>query len=282
MGNSTVSIKSAQKCKDNSLISKESISSFYDIITSEEEQLNIIYIKNVLKKQNEESKCNENHIKNKKIPTMFEWSFKGTSVYLTGSFCDWKEFFLMKKDESGIYRIILELNRGFHQYKFKIDDEWKYNINFPIYNDNGFINNYIDTSNWEIFGEYEKEEMMDHLFKTNDTDLLIHMKEKDINLKLSDEFCNSIVNYTNYIPLKNELNNITPVFPYKIIIDCVSSELLDNENKEKKYEMSLYSNKFMNEQINHFHIRKIMDKKPLKMSIISRFRLKFVNFVYYK
>ena len=56
---------------------------------------------------------------------MFEWSFKGNSVYLTGSFCNWKEFFLMKKDKNGIFRLVLDLYRGFHQYKFKIDNEWK-------------------------------------------------------------------------------------------------------------------------------------------------------------
>ena len=235
---------------------------------------------------------------------MFEWSFKGNSVYLTGSFCNWKEFFLMKKDENGIFRLILDLNKGFHQYKFKIDNEWKYNINFPIINDNGFINNYIDTTNWEINGEYENEEINKSLFSTSDIDLINYMKEKDINLKLSEQFYNANINYCNYIPLKEEFFKIAQQFTYQCIIDCIKKEIkLNEEDKEKnnniseeskvvknnnikKYKdkrnnykninntnkdnkMILYSIKFMHEQINHLHIKNIKNNNPMKISIIS-------------
>ena len=119
MGNSTISSKTGYNT-DNSLISIESRSNFYDIINSEEELMNYIHIKKRFKKQQQEEEkintLNNNDSKNNKIPTMFEWSFKGNSVYLTGSFCNWKQFFLMKKDETGIYRLILDLKRGFHQY----------------------------------------------------------------------------------------------------------------------------------------------------------------------
>ena len=313
MGNSTINLKNNNNNLDNSLISIDNSSNFYELINSEEEKLNYIYIKNRYKKQQkeEEEKVNQiNNINNSKIPTMFEWSFKANSVYLTGSFCDWKEFFLMKKDETGIYRLILNLKRGFHQYKFKIDNEWKYNINFPIYNDHGFINNYIDTSNWEINGEYEKEEICPSLFSTSDIYFINYMKEKDINLKLSEEFIKATNNYGNYIPLKSELFNITQQFPYRRITDWVNKEMNINVDKnvdkrvEKKIEKNgkykifkkdvkiigdnendkiiLYFVKNMHEQINHLHLKKIKNDGVVKISVISRFRLKLTTFVYYK
>ena len=311
MGNSSMSLKTDYN-SNNSLISLESKSNFYDMINSEEELMNYIYIKKRFKKQQHEeekkSTINNNDSKNSKIPTMFEWSFKGNSVYLTGSFCNWKEFFLMKKDETGIYRLILDLKRGFHQYKFKIDNEWKYNINFPLYNDHGFINNYIDTSNWEINGEYEKEEVFPSLFSTSDIDIINYMKEKNINLKLSKEFINSTVNYCNYKPLKMELFNNAQQFPYQNIMDCINRQIDINKdknddkdkqickgekNEDKKNDaiisedknddkMILYCTKNMHEQINHLHLKIIQDSEIMKISIISRFKLKYTTFVYYK
>ena len=314
MGNSTMSLRNGYNYQDNSLISNENYSTINDIVNSEEEKINYIYIKKRISKRiNEEEKINSN---NNKVPTMFEWSFKGNSVYLTGSFCNWKEFFLMKKDENGIFRLILDLNKGFHQYKFKIDNEWKYNINFPIINDNGFINNYIDTSNWEIKGEYENEEINKSIFSTSDIDLINYMKEKDINLKLSEQFYKANINYCNYIPLKEELFKVAQQFPYQCIIDTINKEIKLNEDKEKRnniseknkvvknkkikkykdkmqnYEnfnnenkdnkMILYSIKFMHEQINHLHIKKIKNNNPMIISIISRYKLKFTTFLYYK
>ena len=311
---SAIVLKLTAEHSDNSLISNENYSTINDIVNSEEEKINYIYIKKRISKRiNEEEKINSN---NNKVPTMFEWSFKGNSVYLTGSFCNWKEFFLRKKDENGIFRLILDLNKGFHQYKFKIDNEWKYNINFPIINDNGFINNYIDTSNWEIKGEYENEEINKSIFSTSDIDLINYMKEKDINLKLSEQFYKANINYCNYIPLKEELFKVAQQFPYQCIIDTINKEIKLNEDKEKRnniseknkvvknkkikkykdkmqnYEnfnnenkdnkMILYSIKFMHEQINHLHIKKIKNNNPMIISIISRYKLKFTTFLYYK
>ena len=329
MGNSTVSLRSGINHRDNSIISNENTSiiydninsenentsKLYDIINTEEEQLNLIYIRNKIKKEYEESKNNNNDIgaNNKKnnltIPTMFEWSFKGKSVYLTGSFCNWNEFFLMKKDENGIFRLVLDLKKGFHQYKFKIDNEWRYNKNFPTINDNGFINNYIDTSNWEIKGEYENEEINHNEFSTSEMDLINYMIEKDLNLKLTEDFYKANVNYCNYKPLKNELFNIPPQLPYQCILDCIDKNFKNNEDKEnlinhlEKYKinksnnknnnkykdiktennnMLIYCNKFVHEQVNHIHLKKIIKNRPIKNSIFSRLRLKFTTFIYYK
>ena len=83
--------------------------------------------------------------------TLFQWDGEGNNVYLTGSFCDWQQFFEMEKCEdpknnkNHKFFITLFLPKGSYQYKFKIDDKWKCNSNFPTCSDkNGNINNIID------------------------------------------------------------------------------------------------------------------------------------------
>ena len=56
----------------------------------------------------------------------------------------------MKKDSDQNFFLTLNLPKGYHQYKFKVDGEWKFNHKFPTVNDNGNINNYLDTKNFEI------------------------------------------------------------------------------------------------------------------------------------
>ena len=291
MGNSTVSLQSGyNNYNDNSLLSKESISTYLGVINPDDEKLNIIYMKNCMRKQTIEEHKNNQREPDYKVPTMFEWSFKGNSVYLTGSFCNWSQFFLMRKDENGIFRLVLDLNRGFHQYKFKIDNEWKCNINFPTCNDHGFINNYIDTSNWEVIGEFENEELNNNLFSPTDIDLINFAKEKEININLSDEFYKATITYGNYLPLKNELCNTSPQFPYEVILECINQDVKinkSNKSETDKYNKNdnnklIYYKNFMHEQVNHFHLKKIKENVPLRFSLTSRNRFKFTTFIYYK
>ena len=82
-----------------------------------------------------------------RIPVTIEWDKGGNNVYVTGNFCNWNQFFLMKKDKKGKFNLKLNLPKGIYQYKFKVDEEWEYNDKFPTCNENGIINNYIDTNN---------------------------------------------------------------------------------------------------------------------------------------
>ena len=107
--------------------------------------------------ENEENKNKEeedinmeidNEIKNNEIETTFEWDEGGNIVFVTGSFCDWNQFFLLKKNDEGKYSVTLPLPRGFHQYKFKVDDNWTYSKKQPKFEDNGNVNNFIDTTDY--------------------------------------------------------------------------------------------------------------------------------------
>ena len=59
----------------------------------------------------------------------------------------------MKKEENGKFILNINLPKGKYQYKFKVDGIWKYNDRFPTINENGIINNIIDTTNWQITSE---------------------------------------------------------------------------------------------------------------------------------
>jgi 5'-AMP-activated protein kinase regulatory beta subunit len=106
--------------------------------------------------ENEKKIGKKKAIKKDEIETFFEWDEGGNEVYLTGSFCDWKEFFLMTKNKDGKFTISLPLPRGFHQYKFKIDENWTYSKKQPKFEDNGNVNNFIDTTDFNNLNEEKK------------------------------------------------------------------------------------------------------------------------------
>ena len=221
-----------------------------------------------------------------KVPVTFEWDKDGNSVYVTGNFCDWKQFFLMKKNENGVYHLTLNLKKGLIQYKFKVDSEWKCNDKFPIINDHGNQNNYIDTTKWEIFAETSEEETNTN----NNSNAELSTKNK---LNKSYRINN---NYSNYIPEKNEMNNFAPKIPEQYQ-QKINYSKLNRQNKIGNYKFlspeeddlfgENYSYKkiknFRHEEINHINYKlKKLDKSPIASSIISRYRLKFTSFVYYK
>ena len=231
---------------------------------------------------------NENFTKIKrsqnKVPVTFEWDKGGNSVYVTGNFCNWKQFFLMKKNENDIYCLTLNLKKGLIQYKFKVDNEWKCNDKFPIINDHGNQNNYIDTTNWEISVGKSDE-------TTTNTEVSFkQIDNKSINVSL--ELQNAQKNYTNYIPKLNELNVIAPKTPEQYIKNIGLNNNTSEEEKSDFYTES-YDYKSIksvfHEQINHMNYKiknnKIVnnsrDKNSVVCSIVSRYRLKFTTFVYY-
>ena len=102
-------------------------------------------------------------IKKDEIDTKFEWDEGGNVVYVTGSFCEWNKFYLMNKNDEGKYSITIPLPRGFHQYKFKVDDVWTYSKKQPKFEDNGNVNNCIDTTDYDEYDnikEEKKEEIL--------------------------------------------------------------------------------------------------------------------------
>ena len=140
-------------------------------------------------KYNKVDKKNEtkSKIKHIRYSTIFEWDGEAQCVYLTGSFCNWEQFFEMKKSSSknNKFFLTLFLPKGIYQYKFKIDNIWKYNSNFPIYHDNsGNTNNILDLT------KENKEEMaktdISSIFTSKENEANNNETKFISNLKLFD------------------------------------------------------------------------------------------------
>ena len=265
---------------------------------------------------------NKDEKNNNEIMTEFHWDEGGNVIYLTGSFCEWKKFFLMEKKESGNYFKALMLPPGFYQYKFKVDDNWAFSKKQPKFEDNnGNVNNFIDTTNYE--NKNKKEEKKEKQIINNNTNKINEIKEEN-NLKKirRNPSINSIgilnnSNYSTYIPLKRELNIKPLSLPglykthyilnekkNKTIIERKFSQIeyIDHTNNSihplNNYNRNLTkTNYYINNNnnnlyvgfqnlyhihSNHLHSKEVIDSKNIITSIITRYRTKFSTFIYYK
>ena len=73
----------------------------------------------------------------------FEWKYGGGDVKIYGSFNNWKEGYKMKK-HGFMWKITLILDSKLYQYKFFVDNEWRYDSDTFIVNNNGNINNVVN------------------------------------------------------------------------------------------------------------------------------------------
>ena len=227
------------------------------------------------------------------IPTTFEWDGGGKSIYVTGSFCKWEQFFLMKRKNDNNYILTLNLPRGYHQYKFKIDGEWKYNNKYPTCNDGGNINNYLDTTNSDKTVKNSDEGAT--AISTNFTDNNIEISK--IPKKVSKNLfkVNSELNQEQKkIQDMKKLDRKVPKIPIEYS-NSMNINLKSNQNKlGAKNFLKINENNILSdnlsfktlistpsEQINHLE-SKTNKNKSVVVSVSSRYKFKFITFVYYK
>jgi hypothetical protein len=53
-----------------------------------------------------EKKTKDDYVENK-IKTVFYWRDEGKTVYITGNFSNWNQWFLLNKEENGLFSLIL-------------------------------------------------------------------------------------------------------------------------------------------------------------------------------
>jgi len=64
-----------------------------------------------------------------------------SEVYIAGTFNNWEKIKMTNENE--IWKYDVELDKGIYEYKFIINNEWKYDENQPIITNNGIINNIV-------------------------------------------------------------------------------------------------------------------------------------------
>ena len=278
------------------LFDDDNISLYYGLITNksetEEEEQNIDDIKNIFleeKEKNKKPKSNISGVETLKVPVTFEWDGGGNNVYVTGNFCNWKQLFLMKKEENGKFILNLNLPKGKYQYKFKVDEIWKFNDKFPTINENGNINNIIDTTNLEI--NYENMEGKATRANTSNNENNENSKSKKY---LSKSKNNSFVRqklYSNYIPKKDEFQGkVTHItFKSKSCLNFSKNKIGDNKYIEIQEKNILSDNNSYkkiaivpNTDIDHLNIKNRINNNNIISSVPIRYRRKYTTFVYYK
>jgi Glycogen recognition site of AMP-activated protein kinase len=111
------------------------------------------------------------------IPVLFKWTHGGQKVCLTGTFNDWATNIPMVRSGQEFYQI-LDLPKSVHQYKFIVDDEWKFSADLPMIHDShGIINNYIDTVNYEPYQPVTVPDILDSAPLEDYQDILISTPE---------------------------------------------------------------------------------------------------------
>jgi hypothetical protein len=235
--------------------------------------------------------------KKRRFSTIFRWNGEAVRVYLTGSFCNWHQFFQMEKSQkqNDKFYLTLFLPKGVYQYKFKIDDKWKYNSNFPTCSDkNGNINNVIDLTE-------EKKDNEDNTdFSTSFITKLENSISEEIKLDLSRKKINE--KFSDYLPMKKEIKEMPQESPllYNIFFNY---DYLSNQKKIGKDSFLLseeqnilnenYSYKkilpLQQEKIDHFNINRNIFTKgknhqttPIISSSTFRYKYKFITYIYYK
>ena len=232
-----------------------------------------------------------------KLPVTFEWDNGGNNVYVTGSFCGWKQYFLMKKEENGKFVLNLNLPKGKYQYKFKVDEIWKYNDKFPIYNDNGNINNIIDTTNWQLTSENVEgnatRSSTSNAINNDNNDTNSKSKK---NLKQNKNKLFRQKTYCTYIPKRDEFNGkvIHMTFKSKSCLNINRNKIGNNKFiliREKNILSDNISYKKIdvaqNTDIDHLNVNNLQFLKNRKntsfiFSVPFRYRHKYATFVYYK
>ena len=223
---------------------------------------------------------------NNKVRARFEWNEGGNLIFITGTFCNWQQFFIMNKDKLNPdkYYLELELNEGAYQFKFKVDDQWRCSKNYPTIIDNGNENNYIELKKLNNIKIQPKK----------NSDQIIKRKSKKFN-KFNKKLNWKNLNYSNYYPPKNQLNLNAP----SISNQYSNSFNLDNNTKQNEIgknifmkhnehnllsENNSYKKIFITPHINLNHLisRSLYNRYSILSSMTRRIRDKYSTIVYYK
>jgi hypothetical protein len=263
---------------------------------------------------------NKRKAKNKKsetFPVTFQWEKEENCiVYLTGSFCNWKQYFIMPQTNN-IYSLTLPLPRALHKFKFRINDEYLLSKKYPTMKDEDSYCNYIDTSNVQQ-SQSKNNKLGYDTSEDNNSDTEKEEKKSDTNSDSSsshsyyddfdDEDENSYkkrkkrikkmknLKYSQNFPKKTNLNDYAPDVPYSYNymynIDVVSKQGVIGKIKyyEPKENNMLGDNCSYKKigvlpavEINHIHSNEtIVSGKRVLCSSFTRYRNKFITFLYYK
>ena len=284
-------------------LKKENVSSYGGINSNLNDDQSLTDYSNNNKDKNKNEKSNNKNV-------TFQWDeeeLESDVVYLTGNFCNWKQFFIMPKIDNK-YSLTLSLPKAIHKFKFRINEDYKLNKNYPIMKEGDINCNYIDTSDTkDTTSKSEKSKEKDKSGKESED-----TEESDSSSDSSSSYEREIDDkevrferkkrkmkrkkYSQNFPKKNKLNNYAPDVPYyynyMYNIDVISSQKLIGKMKyyEPKEHNILGDNCSYKKigvlpavELNHIHSNNvIISGERALCSSFTRYRNKFITFLYYK
>lgn len=274
------------------------------------------------RKREKKEKTNKTNNNNKIAPITFEWDKEESDVvYLTGDFCNWKQFLIMPKNNKNIYSLTIPLPRGRHQFKFRINNIYQLNHKYPVMKDGENENNYIDTS--KPANEAEAQGVKDNDEDKNDNEddsednddedeseedeeeegeeeesEEEEEEEEDESEKMrkkKEEIRNNLkkMEYNTQFPKRGIFSSMAPDLPYIYNYE-LNLDLFSNQGKigRKKYiepkENDILGDNYSHKKINVLpfvetnHAHSKINSRCALCSIFFRYRNKFSTFIYYK
>ena len=259
---------------------------------------------------NSEGKFKKDNMKN----VTFQWGEEESDseiVYLTGSFCNWKQFFIMPKIDDK-YSITLPLPKALHKFKFRINEDYKLNQKYPIMQDGDSKCNYIDTSNTKDTNSKSKnssinknkenseddssEEEENSISSSNSLLYEAELEDEEERIKRLRKLKIKRKKYSQKFPKKGNLNNYAPDVPYAYNymynINIISPQKFIGKKDyyEPKENNMLGDNCSYKKigvlpavEINHIHSNNlIISGDRVLCSSFVRYRNKFITLLYYK
>ena len=217
-------------------------------------------------------------IKNDMVEYIFIWEEKCNIAKVIGSFNNWKDQLLMTFDpKDNVYKYKLELKRDKYEYKFIIDNSWKFSKYQETKNDGkGNINNFIDLTN------YNKQ-----IFDTKKTKKMKKKKKK------KKKKIQKVESFGVLFPTKEELNTEAPITQELYLKSFFINEATNQDyigeknyykfsNRESYTEEKSYRNLLFSPHVNLNHTMSFCDNKDiLQVGLSYRFRNKDCTLVYY-
>ena len=221
-----------------------------------------------------------NNINNDKVEYTFIWEEKCNLAKVIGSFNNWKDQLLMTYDpKDNLYKYKIELKRDKYEYKFIIDNAWKFSSHQQTKNDGkGNINNFIDLTNYKI-----------NTNNAQTTKKVKKIKKKKKKIKKIEK----VESYGVLFPTKDELNTEAPItqelyLKSFYINEATNQDKIGNKlflsdfNTESYTEEKSYRNLLFSPHVNLNHTMNFCDNKDiLQVGLSYRFRNKDCTLVYY-
>ena len=221
---------------------------------------------------------NSNIINSNYIEYTFIWKEGGNNVKLVGSFNNWKEQLVMDKDPiDKIFKYKLKLKKDKYEYKFVVDNTWKYSRQQKMKSDGrGNTNNFIDLTDYKLSkNNIKKTKKKKKKIKKEipekpkeDSFGLIFPKNEELNSEAPN--AQELYLKSFYINDATNQKNVGEPQYYKYI------------NRESFTEEKSYRNLLYSPHVNLNHTLTLCEQKQiLQTGLTYRFRNKDCTLVYY-